>query len=315
LPAVNKVQVKVTRLNYSKNSLIQVVEVWTPDESGDKLQLNCGSYGAHQEFSQSRRELSYAAGENVPGHVWVWQSRSPLVVPDVQTTSLRDSEATRRAGFTSALAIPVVEGDKVRAVVLLLCDQSRGAQAAFEVWSRDDRDELGLTSDYYANLKQFSNISRHVKFPRGASLPGRVWEDGAPVIVNGLTAQNGFSRPNVTVVDGVQQPAEGGLDTAVGIPVMRGARMLDSVVLILSASKRPICRRFEVWKLDPATSSFALHESSTAISSDKVQTGDVVKQVCESRLPYVTTSEENGWSLGIPIFAGHEMSSIVTLTC
>ncbi len=288
------------------NSLIQIVEVWTPDEAGEKLLLSTASYGRHEEFSHASHEWSFGMGEGVPGKVW--ETRSPVIVPDVFQSHFARVDAARQAGVTSLLALPVVEGDHVRAVVMLICDDSGGAEAAFEVWSRDNRDELGLSAEFYANLQRFSQFSKHVKFPRGASLPGLVWEDGIPRIANGLTAENGFSRASGTGAEG--------LDTAVGIPIMRGARVLDSVVVILSSSKSPVVQRFESWTLDPA-GGFKLDACSkngATGESDDNGCRPLVMRVSEERMPMIDDRGREGWSLAVPVFSGHEVEAIVTLT-
>ena len=290
-------------------SLIQAVEVWTPNDEGDFLQLSSATYGDHEAFREASRSLTFARGEAFPGRVW--DSHSPLILSDLYSEPFKRADAAKEAGLTSGLVIPVVEGNDLRAVVLLLCNQTQGAAGAFEIWKRDGLEELGLHGEYYANLQRFSAISRFIKFPRGAGLPGSVWDDEFPRIIDGLTPESGFTRAAGTGADG--------LKLALGIPLMRSLGILDSVILLLSAEATPMAKRFETWSVERVGETLEVRLAAAAASDSGEATADngsgqVVQRICAERKPIlVEGADRRSWTLGIPIFIGTELRSIVVM--
>ena len=96
-------------------------EVWIPDEQRDEL-VHVDSYGEHSDrspFIDESRSTTFEAGEGIPGHVWA--SETVEWINDIGERSLHRSsrvEAMKRAGFESALGIPVAVDGRVKAVVI-----------------------------------------------------------------------------------------------------------------------------------------------------------------------------------------------------
>ncbi|TWT89772.1 hypothetical protein Mal64_01510 [Pseudobythopirellula maris] len=224
-------------LGGAARELAPVVEVWRPTESGDRLEWASGSYGPHQALQAESATITFAPGEGLPGMAWA--DRSPVLLDNLfQAGFVRDHTA-REAGLTSGIAIPCLSGERLHGVVVFLCDHNSNAQGAFEVWRRNDRDELSLENGYHANLERFGKVSQYVKFPRGAGLPGKTREARFPQLIGNVGASKEFMRAAGAKAEG--------LASALSLPIMRGTLDIDSVVLMLSAAKTPIAHCFEIW--------------------------------------------------------------------
>ena len=286
--------------------LIRVVEVWSPNEQGDRLKLSSGIYGALTGFERCSQGLTFAPGDALPG--MVWETKSPLVLPDLYSSQFRRADAARAAGLTSGIALPMLDcGGSLNSVVLLLCDERQGAQGAFEVWTRDSREELGLTSEYYANLERLESVSRLVKFPRGAGLPGRVWDEEFPMLIDRLSSAAGFSRSTTA--------GENSLDIAVGFPIARRLNEITAVVMILSSSAHPMARRFEIWTSDDGEFRCA---SAAGVGPLKgAVSRNLFDEIASQRRPVVRslsdTSDGAEWILAFPVLVGGDLRAIVTL--
>ena len=89
------------------SNFIRVVEVWTLDESGEKLTLNDAIYGELESFGALSAQTSCAYGEGLPGKAW--KEKRPVVLKNFdETTFLRVKEA-RIAGLTTGVAIPILD--------------------------------------------------------------------------------------------------------------------------------------------------------------------------------------------------------------
>lgn len=241
LPAAVSLNGRGSKLTKPADSLIRVLEIWKPTAEGDKLALDSGLYVGLDDFRAASREVTFAKGDGLPGHVW--QTMSPYVLADLSQVMFHRAQAAVRAGLTSGVGLPIIEAGQLRAVVVMLCDNTSQAKGAFEVWGREEADELKMTGHYYANLGGFSAVSQYVRYPLGAGLPGGVWEARFPRIMDALDPASGFARAAGTRGDD-------GFNIAIGLPFMRTALDLDAVVVILSARDTPLARGFELWKPD-----------------------------------------------------------------
>ena len=221
-------------------SLVRAIEIWKPDARGERLEWASGVYGCLNDLREASQKMHFAKGEGLPGSAW--EQRRPLVVNDLFVGDFRRSDEAARAGLTAGVAAPVIKNGEVQAIVVFLCGDREGAQGAFEVWRRTDRDELGLDGGYYAHLERFGAVSRFVKFPRGSGLPGEVWNERFPKIIARLGESPNFMR-----AAGARAEA---LDVGVGLPIMRSTHDLAEVLVMLSSNATPIARAFELWVLD-----------------------------------------------------------------
>jgi hypothetical protein len=111
-----------------------------------------------------------------------------------------------------------------------------------EVWVPDsDGYLLELGGALYANAPEFGAISRSMCFGRGEGLPGRVWEEGAPIVLKDL--QGGYFQRAAAA-----KAAE--LTCAVAFPVFYGD-LLKAVVVLFCGDVDGQSGGIEVWRNDP----------------------------------------------------------------
>ncbi|MEQ8208234.1 MAG: hypothetical protein RH917_00255 [Lacipirellulaceae bacterium] len=310
-------------------SLVQAVEVWLPSEDQSRITWASGSYTGHDEFAQKSKAITFERGEGLPGIAW--EKGLPVVSQELSEDDFVRGEAARRIGIDCLVAVPVMQNEQCRGVVSFLCRGGEGLQGAFEVWHRNDRDELGLSSSYYSNLERFGAVSQCVRFPRRAGLPGETWNDREPKIVSRVGLSKSFMRAAGARAEN--------LSVAIAWPIMRTALELEAVFMMLSSAKSPIASVMEVWKPQPkeeeegnrwclADSSYGPFIGLEPVS-EKLCFGEgeaLVGRVAASRTPMVSedlASEptrgelfaEYGftWSLGLPVFVGEELTAIVVM--
>ncbi|QDT68829.1 hypothetical protein MalM25_17540 [Planctomycetes bacterium MalM25] len=197
------------------NNLVHAFEVYRPD--GDRLSaLN----DANNSYGHGEGAVGYAWAEGVPVFEHGDEGHTTLAIP-----SLREQEC--------------------RGVIALHCRESEGLCGAFEVWRRNERGELGIDKGWYPGLQRLEQVSRYIKFPRRAGLPGRVWDDRFPRVLGGLEDSKNFVR--------VAAARSERLGSALGVPFMGKPPELDAVLLMLNTRERPIARAMEVWSRDLAT--------------------------------------------------------------
>ena len=220
-------------LETAAKPFVQVSEVWVPE--GDRLVLGGGSYGSLAAFEEASRRESFARGEGLPGKAWA--EARPVVLKEFDGSYFKRTEVAKAAGLTSAVAIPVFDGAKLKAVLVTLCSDDGERIGAIEVWAEKDG-MLNLDDGYYGAAKHFEWVSQHTQFPRGQGLPGGVWSSGTPILMRDLGSCYRFIR--------AESAGKAGLTTGLGLPIpVPGG---DSHVLtLLSARGTPLARRFEIW--------------------------------------------------------------------
>lgn len=306
------------------NSLIQAVETWRPNDSGDRFEWSSGTYGGDFGLQEARSGRSWSVGEGIVGQA------AEQRVPVIQATGEAgmDDELQGLAP-THLVAIPAMQNDACRGVVTLLCTESDHRQGAIEVWRPNERSELAITDSWYANLEHFGLVSQFVKFPRRAGMPGKVWEDRFARVMGSLGTSKNFVRAAGAKAEG--------LSTAVGIPIMRSAREIEAVLLMLSTQQSPIASLIEVWAPDPKTNALRVVSADYGPYVDlgpagkQLQLGEgegVAGRVFADGAPWVTSDLaavesmrgesfiEYGfeWCVGLPIYVGRDLFGVVTLT-
>lgn len=121
LPIMLGVQVQsiVTLLSTSEMPFGQVMEVWIPNEDGSALERRDGYYGQFGKFYDDAADRSFAPGEGLPGRVW--QDGMPhLIAPLDEKSGFARYQAAQTAELSVAVGIPIIDGEKVTAVVLVL---------------------------------------------------------------------------------------------------------------------------------------------------------------------------------------------------
>ncbi len=114
-----------------------------------------------------------------------------------------------------------------------------------ELWVPDaDGYLLEFGGGLYGNAPEFGALSRSMCFGRGEGLPGRVWEEGAPIVLKEL--QGGFFQRAAAA-------KAAGLTCAAAFPVFYGD-LLKAVVVLFCGDVRQQSGAIEVWRNDPRVS-------------------------------------------------------------
>jgi hypothetical protein len=179
----------------TQHRLVRVVEIWLPSPDGPLLELGAASYGSLTEFETVSKQMKFPFDVGLPGKAWA--SRRPLILPEFGNSYFKRSIVALAAGLACGVALPVFRKEQLLAVVVLFLG-ARGAETgAIEVWSADGDGEstLALENGYYGAAELSKWTPDHIvmrsglgardlvwpaRYPRGESLPGRVWETGQP---------------------------------------------------------------------------------------------------------------------------------------
>ena len=268
-------------------TLIQYVEVWKIDDDAVSMRLQSHSRLRGSVVDSESSQRSIVRGEGLAG--MAWNQRHPVVLQESPSDLLQRLGTQNGLELSALIAYPIMKGMEVTSVVVMGVGPGPGA---VEVWSRDDRDELSISTGYYSGLKSFEFISRHVKFPKGAGLPGKVWKTGWPRLAQDLPNSPAFMRSFGR--------DECELNTGLGLPVGFTVGNSDSVLLLLSSHDRPFARGFEIW----------------APAAETLGTGDEPDLRCESLdwtavndfpIDVTPTSPDavllESWKSGVPVFS------------
>jgi hypothetical protein len=214
-------------------SLVQAVELWLPQ--GEVLALGQGTYRGQPELLAAGTGQAFHYGEGLPGAVWA--SGRPLLWREQAAPFVRPELAER--GVDAMLGLPLFEGDRLVAVVVLLLGSSTESPGCLEVWNvADDLDVLKLGSGYYLHCSELERFSPHIQFQRGTGLPGLTWLSGEVQVMQDLRRSNAFIRAGLA--------ARSGLKHGVGIPVYR-ERRLAHVVALLAAEHKSFVSSVELY--------------------------------------------------------------------
>src|ERR1700758_3991864 len=221
-------------------SFIRAVELWVPDETRASLEFKDGLYADElAEFREISELAIFAHDEGLPGKAWA--ARHPIILTEFADSYFRRADEARLFGLTCGVAIPILAGDEIKAVLGLLCGSDKDANVgAIELWHNDAErsHEMTLADGYYGTAHGFEFNSRHTTIPRGYGLPGRAWKAATPVIIDDLGESTQFMR--------AKEAAAAGIDVGLAIPYKRSASE-TWVIAFLSATKTPIAQRFEIW--------------------------------------------------------------------
>lgn len=215
------------------------VEIWTPQEESGQISRTSGVYNGQgsEAMRAASVDRSFHSGEGLPGAV---MSRGvPVLLRDLDPDSFPRFAEAQQAGVVAALGLPIFDEDRLVSVVTFLFRGGEDHMGAVELWAgQRARFELGLSEGHYCGLDRFARLSAHVNFPMGAGLPGFVWENKCPKVVNDLQTSPGFLRSS-----GAETSK---LAVAVGFPICF-QNELRAVMLWLSTKQSPLARLQEVW--------------------------------------------------------------------
>jgi hypothetical protein len=221
----------------SKKPFVRATEVWIPSDDNEQLVLAQGDYGDLVGFATASVNTRFGYGEGLPG--LAWERGHPIVMQSLTRPLFLREDAAAEAGLTCGVAIPILAGADLKAVMVLLCGDDEGHVGAIEVWHAPaDSNELGLADGYFGTADKFEFQSKHIKFRQGIGLPGMTWEADVPVVMKDLGRTKRFLRR--------ESAQSAGITRGLGIPLREGT---DEVWILtfLSAISTPIADRFEVW--------------------------------------------------------------------
>lgn len=267
-------------------TFIRVVEVWVPDRERSLLEFGGGFYGDAHRFGAISRSMCFGRGEGLPGQAW--EAGRPVVLKQFEGSAFRRTQAAAAEGLTCGIALPVFDGDDLRAVLLVFCGDDESHAGAIEVWHNDPAASKDLTLDegYYGTTAEaFEYISRRTAFRKGTGLPGLAWDTGLPVFMPDLGKGGRFLRADGAVKVGINR----------GFAVPCSTPGTDSFVMaFLSALATPIVRRFESWLPDADGSALMRREGFCELlgvldgGSERVLSGQgVLGQALATGVPQV----------------------------
>ncbi len=224
------------------NTFIRVVEVWLPDRDHTLLEFGGGLYGSATRFGAASRSMCFGRGEGLPGQAW--EQGRPIVLKQFEGSGFRRTQQAQAEGLTCGIALPVFEGDRLNAVLVIFCGDDEAHAGAIELWHNDPAVSKDMTLDdgYYGSTADaFEFMSRRTSFRKGTGLPGMVWEAGLPVFISDLGKSARFLRADSAVKVGINR----------GFAIPCAGRGPDAWVLaFLSALATPLVRRYEAWLPD-----------------------------------------------------------------
>lgn len=102
-------------------------EGWVPTPDGAALELSPAWYGPGEDLERFRRRTTRIRPKSGAGLiVRAWHSKQPEWNPDVSVSPLSNrAEAARQAGLEAGLAVPVIAGDQVQAILVFFMSVSR----------------------------------------------------------------------------------------------------------------------------------------------------------------------------------------------
>ncbi len=222
-------------------TFIRVVEVWRPDPAQTLLECAGGLYGSAAGFGAATGSMCFGRGEGLPGQAW--EQGRPIVLKRFEGSYFRRTRAAQAEGLTCGIALPIFDGDRLNAVLVIFCGDDEAHAGAIEVWRNEPPSpELTLDDGYYGTTGDaFEYMSRRIAFRKGTGLPGLAWQSGAPVFFPDLGRGGRFLRADGAVKVGINR----------GFALPCASRGPDQFVLaFLSALATPIVRRFESWVPD-----------------------------------------------------------------
>ena len=219
--------------------LIRYVEVWTPspDEVGQVILESANIINPDHLSPISPSVNSFYDGEGAIGSAM--RQRAPVIFQDMPCSDLERVRNETNLSISAFLAFPVYFEDRLINVVAFGLIDGHGAA---EIWTRDDRDELSISGSFYRGLDTFEFISQHVKFPKGAGLPGVCWKSGVPKMLNDPGGNPNFIRS----FD--RDPAE--LMSVIGLPISRTYGYPASILLLMSSKANPLSNYSAIVKVD-----------------------------------------------------------------
>ena len=216
-------------------TLINYVEFWKPVNESLVLETSV-ILDSDQARSLPATNQTIAKGQGIAGSAW---QQEDVVIMQGSSAILEELNTKTGVAVKALIAIPVYcEFTLLNVVVLGISEGNAG----LEIWKRDDRDELSVSGSYYDGLSCFEFISRYVRFPKGAGLPGSCWKTGRPRIIDAPSQDPDFIRS----FD--RDPADP--QQCIGLPLSREYGYPASILLLLSDLGKPLAKHIDILKCE-----------------------------------------------------------------
>ena len=209
--------------------LIRYVEIWTPaPDNPQQVILESANIIDPESLSPVSPSVKiFNDGEGAIGSAM--RQRAPVIFQDSPCADLERIRHETNVNISAILAFPVYFEDKLINVIAFGLIEGHGAA---EIWTRDDRDELSISGSFYRGLDSFEFISQHVKFPKGAGLPGVCWKQGIPKMLNDPNGNPNFIRSF--------DRDRAKLTSVIGLPISRTYGYPASILLLMSSEANPL---------------------------------------------------------------------------
>ncbi len=301
-------------------TFIKVTEIWLPDKERTHLELGSGLYGTLTDFKTASKQQRFAYNEGLPGKAWA--QRRPIVLTEFEHSYFKRTADAKQAGLTCGIAIPLFSGDFLLAVVMFLCGDDEGHAGAIEVWSNTNAaDTLNVSAGYYGTLHHFETLSKQVTLVKGQGIPGWVWQNTLPILIEDIGQPELFIRG--------LEAQKAGITTCLGIPVCSDAKH-TYIMTFLSAKATPIAKRIQLWTPDAQGERLICQQGYSKNGNDLAQlfeTLTVTKgegalgRVWLTGMPTISGNHESGYNpepdnlsamLAIPVIGNGRLKAIVT---
>jgi hypothetical protein len=299
------------------NSFIRIAEIWVPSPDHTLLEFGSGLFGAAKSFAAATRSLCFGRGEGLPGQAW--DEGRPILLKDFDSLHFHRTAAAQAAGLSCAIALPILVGQTLKAVVVLFCGSDDALAGAIELWHNNPRvtSDMTLVDGYYGTASDaFETLSKDTFLPRGTGLPGLAWQRGTAVFMENLGESARFLRGETA--------AEAGITRGLAIPCPTQTEEAY-VMTLLSAMGTPLAQRMESWGPDAAHQQLqrsfgfcetqgTLSTTTDAIPLDKTQ--NPIVRAFLSGVPVIneiTGGDEATSMIAIPVVADGEVSEVLAL--
>ena len=216
-------------------SLINYVELWTPHEDAIALE-SAVVFDPADVRALPTGDRRTSKGQGIAGSAWQQEGAVIMHGPSAYLDEVVTAAGT---SVKALIAIPVYcEFTLLNVIVLGLAEGNAG----LEIWTRDDRDELSVSGSYYDGLSSFEFISRYVRFPKGAGLPGSCWKTGRPRMIDAPDQDPDFIRS----FD--RDPAKP--EQCIGVPISREYGFPASILLLLSDIAKPLAKHVDILRCE-----------------------------------------------------------------
>ncbi|MFI3194437.1 MAG: GAF domain-containing protein [Methylococcaceae bacterium] len=272
-------------------TFIKVTELWIPDKERTQLEFGSGLYGSLLDFKAASEQQRFAFNEGLPGKAWA--QRQPVILTEFEHSYFKRTAAAKQAGLTCGIAIPIFSGDFLMAVVMFLCGDDEEHAGAIEVWSNTATNRLAVNEGYYGTLHHFETFSRQMTLAKGEGIPGLVWQNKMPVLIEDMGQTEQFVRG--------LEAQQAGITTCLGIPVSSYDNQV-CMMTFLSAKATPIAKRIQIWIPDALGQQLICQQGYSKNTNDLAQLFETIP---------VTKGEGalgRVWLTGMPVISGCQVA-------